>query len=383
MRLTTAAVGGLKLDLGVADKIVFDDDVPGFGIRVRASGARTWIYQYKIGGKTRRLVLGHATAIKAARAREIASELHAKVRLGGDPATEKREKVQRALDTFGALAERFLEQYRARASTKDGVGRHLRKYAAALHPMPVVAITLRDVADLLAKIDKASGPTTANRVRATLSTSFSWAMREGLALSNPVVNSNKREEKARDRVLSNDELKRIWNAACDDTYGTIVKLLILTGQRRSEIAELRWAEVDFKGRVLNLPAERTKNKRPHVIPLAQTARALLERQSRNSDAVFQFTAWAYQKDLLDKRSGVRGWTIHDIRRSVATGMADIGIQPHIIEQILNHQSGHKGGVAGIYNRSSYAAEKAAALARWDRHIASTVGADDEGAKGSG
>src|SRR3984957_1389404 len=118
---------------------------PGFGIRVRASGSRSWIYQYKIGGKTRRLVLGHATAIKLARAREIAGELHAKVRLGGDPASEKREKRHRALDTFGTLAERFLEQYHRRPRTKDEVVRHLQKYAAPLHPVPVGAITLRDL----------------------------------------------------------------------------------------------------------------------------------------------------------------------------------------------------------------------------------------------
>ena len=118
MRLTTAAVEGLKLDAGVADKIIFDDDVPGFGIRVRASGARTWIFQYKIGGRTRRLVLGQVSAIKLAKARDIASELHAKVRLGGDPASEKREKVQRALNTFGALAERFLDQYARRPRTR-------------------------------------------------------------------------------------------------------------------------------------------------------------------------------------------------------------------------------------------------------------------------
>jgi integrase len=357
MRLTTATIEGLKLDTGVVDKIVFDDDVPGFGIRVRASGVRTWIFQYKIGGRTRRLVLGKVSAIKLAKARDIAGELHAKVRLGGDPASEKREKVQRALDTFGWLVDLFLGQYRARASTKDAVRRHLRKYAAPLHPTPVAAVTLRDVADLLAKIDKASGPTTANRVRATLSTCFSWAMREGLALSNPVANTNKREERSRDRILSDDELRRIWNAAGHGTYGTIVKLLILTGQRRSEIADLSWPEVDFERHTLNLPAERTKNKRPHVVPLAPTARALLEGRPRADDAVFEFTAWAYSKDLLNKRSGVSDWVIHDIRRSVATGMADIGIQPHIIEAVLNHVSGHKGGVAGIYNCSSYAARR--------------------------
>lgn len=377
MRFTTAVLGNLKLESGVTDRIIFDDDVPGFGIRVRASGARTWIFQYKIGGRTRRLVLGQVSAIKLAKARDIASELHAKVRLGGDPASEKRERVQRALNTFGSLAERFLEQYRARARTKDDVSRHLRKYAAALNPMPVAAITLRDVADLLSKIDKASGAVTANCVRATLSTCFSWAMREGLALANPTANTNKREERSRDRVLSNDEVRRIWSVAGDDTYGTIVKLLILTGQRRSEIAELRWSEVDLERHVLNLPAERTKNKRPHVVPLAPTAQALLEARPRTNDVVFKFTAWSYSKRLLDQCSGVSDWTIHDLRRTTATGMADIGIPPHIIEQILNHQSGHKGGVAGIYNRSSYAAEKAATLARWDEHVTSIVGLPDQ------
>ena len=155
------------------------------------------------------------SAIKLAKARDIAGELHAKVRLGGDPASEKREKVQRALDTFGSLAERFIEQYRARARTKYEVSRHLQKYAAPLHPAPVDSIALRDVADLLAKIDRASGGVTANRVRASLSACFSWAMREGLAHSNPVANTNKREERARDRVLSNGELRSIWNAAGD------------------------------------------------------------------------------------------------------------------------------------------------------------------------
>jgi integrase len=310
------------------------------------------------------------SAIKPAKARDIAAELHAKVRLGGDPASERREKVQRALDTFRALAERFLEQYRARPRSKNEVVRHLRKYAAPLHPMPVGAITLRDVATLLTKIDKASGVPTANRVRSSLSACFSWAMREGLAPSNPIANTNRREEQTRDRVLSNNELRRIWNAAGDDAYGTIVKLLILTGQRRSEIGELRWGEVGADA--ITLPGERTKNKRPHVVPLAPTARALLMAQSPTDDLVFQIKSWSLHKSALDQRSGVSGWTIHDLRRTAATGMADIGIPPHIIEQILNHQSGHKGGVAGIYNRSSYAAEKASALAKWDEHVVSVV-----------
>jgi hypothetical protein len=131
MRLTPVSVSALKLDTGVTDAIFFDTDVPGFGVRVRASGARTWIYQYKIGGRTRRLVLGQVSAVKPARAREIAGELHAKVRLGGDPAAEKRESIRRSQDTFGNLIERFLEQYKKRPRTRDEVVRHLSKYAAS------------------------------------------------------------------------------------------------------------------------------------------------------------------------------------------------------------------------------------------------------------
>jgi integrase len=127
--------------------------------------------------------------------------------------------------------------------------------------------------------------------------------------------------------------------------------------------------------IINIPAERVKNKRPHIVPLTPTTRAILEGLPRSgaTTSVFEFTAWAYNKDILDKRSGVSGWVIHDIRRTVATGMADIGLPPHVIEAVLNHISGHKGGVAGIYNRASYAKEKVEALARWNAHLTSVVG----------
>ena len=131
-------------------------------------------------------MLGQVSAIKPARAREIATELHAKVRLGHDPRSERRERIHRARDTFDVLAQQFLEQYRARPRTQYEVRRHLQKYAAALHHMPVEAITLRDVADLLSKTDKASGPVIANRVRSSLSACFSWGMREGLASLTPL-----------------------------------------------------------------------------------------------------------------------------------------------------------------------------------------------------
>jgi integrase len=236
----------------------------------------------------------------------------------------------------------------------------------------------------LAKIDAASGAVTANRVRSNLSALFTWGMKEGVVLGNPVIGTVERPEQARDRVLNNKEIVLVWQCLPADNFGDIVRLLILTGQRAREISDLRWSEI-VDGRI-ELPRERTKNDRAHTIPLGPMASAILERRVRRPNSTFVFSSRAdapfsdfgLQKKKLDARiaeltgAPFRHFVIHDIRRSVATGMADIGIQPHIIEAVLNHVSGHKGGVAGIYNRSSYAAEKAAALARWDEHVALIV-----------
>jgi integrase len=186
--------------------------------------------------------------------------------------------------------------------------------------------------------------------------------------------------------LTDNELRLIWQALGDSQYDTIVKLLLLTAQRANEIAALRWEEIDFDRNVISLPGSRTKNGRPHEIPMAATIRQLLQSQQKTDERelIFgrgagPFSGFSRCKDALDKTiaelnggKAVAPWVHHDLRRTAATRMADIGIQPHIIEAVLNHISGHKGGVAGIYNRSSYAAEKAQALSRWDEHIASVV-----------
>jgi hypothetical protein len=162
-------------------------------------------------GKTRRVVIGQASAIKVGRAREIAGELHAKVRLGGDPAAEKRIQVERASHTLGGLVERYLAQQETelRSGSYREVKRHLRVHAKPLHGLPVDTIDKRTVADQLGAIEKSSGPVTANRVRASLSAMFTWGIKEGLVLANPVMFTNKRQEKSRDRVLVDTELRRI------------------------------------------------------------------------------------------------------------------------------------------------------------------------------
>jgi integrase len=259
MRLTTSTIATLSLGDGEADRIWFDDEVPGFGLRIRNTGSRTWVYQYKIQRRTRRVVIGKVSAIKLAKAREIAADYHARVRQGGDPVTEKRVQIERASHTFGPLAEQYLERRKTalRPRSWTATALYLQKHAAPLHTLPVDSVNLRTIAGLLGRIEKTTGPVAANRCRAALSSMFSWAMREGLAQSNPTLNTNKREEHPRDHVLTNDEIRHVW-AAAEGAYGDIIKLLILTGQRREEIGSLRWSEVNLDRKLISLPRERTK-----------------------------------------------------------------------------------------------------------------------------
>lgn len=288
MRFTAQSTDGLKLGPDETDRIWFDDALPGFGLRVRESGSRSWIFQYKLGAKTRRLVIGQASAVKLARAREIAGEHHAKVKLGRDPAGEKRVQIQRASHTFDALAKRYLDQQRGelRPGSYREINRHLESHTAPLHSIPLDTIDRRIIAEQLSSIEKNSGAVTANRVRATMSAMFGWAMREGLALANPVANTNKRAEQARDRVLKDPELRLIWQALNGGQYAPIIKLLMLTGQRVNEIAGLRWSEIDLDRGLISLPAERTKNARPHEIPIAPTVRTLLQEQPGSTVATW-------------------------------------------------------------------------------------------------
>ena len=383
MKLSHSTVGTLKLPRGKAEAIVFDDDIGGFGLRIRAGGSRTWIFEYKLGAKGRRMTLGSLAAVTPAQARKTAGELHAMVRLGRDPAGEKSEGRARAAETMGAALQAYLpfKQTCLRPGSYAEVERHLVKHCRPLHGLHISKIDRRAVASLMAAVAAKSGAVGANRTRASLAAFFAWAIREGLADANPVAGTGRRPERSRDRVLSLEELKTIWNALEADDFGAIMKLLMLAGQRANEIAALSWSEVG-EGRIV-LPPERTKNNREHVVPLSPEACAILERP-RRGDFVFgrdigrPFSGWSKSKERLDARitkttgEGLAPWTVHDVRRSVATHMAELGIQPHVIEATLNHVSGHKAGVAGIYNRSSYEREVRAALALWSDHLLAAV-----------
>jgi integrase len=382
MKLTAQALAKFRWP-DKPDYIVFDDDIAGFGLRSR-NGRRSWIFQYAIGagaGKiNRRIKIGDYPALSPGKARAEAEDLHAKLHLHGDPAIERRKNRIDASNTFGRLVERYLAYKKTQVRPRSfvEVSRHLNSNAKSLHNLPLVSIDRAAVARTLDAVAR-RGASEANRTRASLSAMFVWAMREGLANINPVINTNRREEKTRDRVLSDAELRTIWNALGTNDYAAIVKLLMLTGQRANEIAGLRWSEIDLDRGVITLPAARTKNGYAHEIPIARTMRMILEDRPRTKGLLFgrlegsPFNGWNNSKLALDKRTGpMKRWVIHDLRRTAATGMATIGVGPHIIEAVLNHVSGHKGGIAGIYNRATYAKEKAEALARWDKHISAVV-----------
>jgi integrase len=384
MRLTRQSVAAITLPKGKPYMITWDDALPGFGVRVNEGGSRVWVVQYRASGKSKRETLGRVDTVSLDDARRGAKEKLAKVQLGSDPHAEKAEARARATVIFGPIADRYLQHAKPRLKPRsfEEVERHLTRHWGPLRDLPIHKIQRATVAARLSEIAGENGPFASNRARASLSALFTWAMGDGLADSNPVIGTNKAtEEVSRDHVIQDSELAAIWKACRDDDHGRIVRLLILTGQRRDEVGAMDEREINKIAKLWSIPKARTKNGRPHDVPLSDTALAVLNGTQRreNSTLVFGegeggFQGWSKAKAALDKRTvevgtKVRPWRIHDIRRTVATRLGDLGTLPHVIEAILNHVSGHKAGVAGIYNRTTYSDEKRAALDRWAKHIA--------------
>ncbi|TXN25139.1 site-specific integrase [Methylobacterium sp. WL9] len=393
MRLSRTNFATLKIADGKTERIVFDDALPGFGLRLRAGGKRTWIVQYRIGAKHRRVTFGNAEAVDPEDARKRARDILAKVHLGGDPQGDKAEARARAALTVAIIAGQYLltAKKRLRPNSYAEADRYLVRYVAPIGDFPVHGLKRRDVAVWLNEIAEQRGPHAANRARTCLSAMYTWAMRQGYVDANPVIATGKAvEEISRTRVLTQLEICEVWNATQDDDYGRIVRLLFLTGQRRNEVGAMRWSEIDEAARIWRLPAERTKNGLPHDVPLSDAALAVINgvpvRENRDflfGERAGAFQGWSKSKFALDKRidlqrgwfSGegavsVAPWRIHDIRRTVVTHMNEhLGILPHVVEAVVNHITGpSKMGVAGIYNRAIYAGEKRHALNKWAEYV---------------
>jgi len=393
---TVASIRALLARLGRLpanyDKVHFDDDLPGYGLRVRGSGVHSFMVQYARAGVSKRIVIGKLGSIDPGKAYAGARELMAQVRLGRDPATEREHERARELEIFGALLPRFLERQRAKQKPRsfEETERHLTKHCKPFHRRPVEGLDRKTIGTRLAEIEKESGPSAANRVRASLSAYFMWLAREGYLDANPVAFTNKAVEGgARGHVPSDDELRIIWRALePGDQYSAIVKLLLLTGARRDEIGSLRRSEVDLEDATITLPPPRTKNRCEHVIPLSAPALELLAAQPRRSgadgtprDHVFGngvdrgYQGWSKSKAELDARIAGRAkdWVLHDFRRALSTALHDrFAVPPHVVEAILGHISGHKAGVAGTYNKAAYLDDRRRALERWGAHMMELV-----------
>jgi integrase len=355
-----------------ANQMLWDSGLVGFGARRQRRHVH-YLLRYRLNGTQRFHSIGRHGAWTPDTARNEARRLLGLVASKIDPANERVTPGE----TFGAELDRYIERKRSslRPRSLVEVERYLRVQCKSLHHLPLAGIDRRTIALTLAEIEQRSGPVARNRARTSLSAMFAYAIREGLIDgANPVQGTGKASEgNGRERVLTQDELASILRALGSDPFSEIIRLLVLTGQRRSEIGGLRWSEVDLERGFIVLPPDRVKNGRQHEVPLSTQARAILERQPRRNEFVFgvEWNSWSETKAKLDARlegqsaaDRVAAWTLHDLRRSAATHMAELGTQPHIVEAILNHYSGHRAGVAGIYNRARYADEMRSALQRW-------------------
>jgi integrase len=391
MKLTSKAVAALMLPSGKDDHIEWDDDLPGFGYRLRKSGdkiGRSWVAQYRHAGQTRRMTLGSASVLSSEQARGEAKRILAQAALRQDPASERKRKAASDRFTFTALAEQYLAAKKpdVRDRTFTEMQRYLQSsaYFGPLHNVPIDSIMRRDIAARVLAIKPKHGQVAAARARTAVSAMYTWAMENGLAETNPTIGTEKpKAPPSRDRVLSDQELVAIWKATGEETdFNRIVRLLIATGQRRSEVGGMCWSEIDIERGIWIIPSGRAKNNREHQVPLGSLALNIIKTVPHvvDRDLLFGartdrgFTSWAEHTRALRARLGdqVKPFVLHDARRTAATRLCDIGIEPHHVETLLNHQSGHKRGVAGVYNKSKYAVAVQNAVAVWDRHLKSVI-----------
>jgi integrase len=388
MRLTDKTIGTLTCPTGMTERTFFDSEVPGFGLRIRSTGAKSWLCQYARHGKTKKVTLGVPPLVTVGAARAAARQIMAAKALGGDPAQERAEAREQAANTIGGLIPTFIERQRKRLRPRSmvEVTRHLLQHAKPLHTQGIKAIDRRAIAQLLEALERDHGAAASNNTRASLSAFMTWAAKAGHIDANPVSMTNRAvQNEARERVLSDEEIATIWHALDDGgEYAAMLKLLLLTGARREEIARLRWSEVDLEAALIRLPAERTKNGRAHDIPLSPQALEILRSRPRRDGREFVlgtnghgFTMLSQSKRMLDAKLGdrVAPWVLHDFRRTISTRLhgAPFSVAPHVIEALLGHVSGHRSGVAGVYNRADYLLERRAALVAWAEHVDALTG----------
>jgi integrase len=388
--LTIKALENLKA--GPARREIPDGLLPGLYFVLQPSGKASWAVRYRAAGRPCKLTLGPYPVLDLKNARERARAALAKAATGVDPGAEKKAVKTAApaiVDHVENVVARFIAQHAARKlkpGTAKEVERLLEKEVAApWHGRRLSQIGRADVHVLLDDIVERGSPISANRTAAWLRRLCAWAIERGLIDTNPCAGVKPpAAEKSRDRILGDEELRAVWRASemLEWPYAAFIKLLILTGARRSEVAAMTWREFDFAGKLWVIPKERCKNSVEHHIPLPDLAIDILKACPHigDSDFVLTFsgrtpiTGFAIIKNRLDTAlpAEMPPWVFHDLRRTFASGCAKLGINLPVIEKLLNHTSGSFAGIVGVYQRHSFADEKRVAIETWARHVEALV-----------
>jgi integrase len=354
---------------------VRDELVTGLLVRVSASGRKGWYVNARIVGRVRRIKIGTYPILSLSDARDQAREILRDAQLG----KFAREEVKPVVPTFSEVVSQFIELYAKPRNRSWKRSKSVLTKFSDLNQKPINAIKRSDVVRILDGM-VASGMTIgANRALSAIKKLFAWCVDRGAIEINPVAGLKATaKEISRDRVLTDHEIFTYWATAEAESFpfAQFAHVLLLTAQRRGEVAGMSWSEIDFDNAVWTIPAKRAKNATQHAVPLAPLVVDILKSLPRflNSDLVFTTTGktpisgFGRFKRRLDDGSADDSWRLHDLRRTAATKMALSGVQPHIIEAVLNHKSGIVSGIAAVYNRHAYLDEKREALLTWQKQV---------------
>jgi len=395
------------LPMPTSDTFLWDDELRGFGLKVTSAGSKSFVYQYRMGGresKTRRWTIGaYGSPWTPSTARSEAERIAKLVGQGIDPIDADRERRRQAVDLAFATYSIKFEASCVGAGWKRMVERTLRIHTIpVLGNKPIPLITRADISDVLDRLPAGQQALRRNTF-AVLRRLFRWAMGRGDLERSPCEGmETPAAVKARDRVLDDGELSRVWFASADAgrLFGPIVRLLIVTGQRRGEVTGLSWEEVNRANRCWTLPGARSKNGEAHVIPLGDLATAILDGVAGSENwpkrgIIFAtsggkvFAMHAKGKKKLDRLIAEDGhaplshWRLHDFRRTLATGFQRLGVRFEVTEAVLNHLSGSRSGVAGVYQRHNWTEEKRVALAKWEGFVTNLISCKMRAANAAG
>ena len=385
MKLTERVIQSLVCPAGRRDMMVFDSKQGGLGVRVTAGGGRTYLAQYTRNGVKRRVPLASCAAISLEQAREATRAIMGDVAKGLDPAVERKRAAVEAkhAEAHDALTlDVLLEQWGAlrlahrRQSYALEAVRAIRRAFPKRLGLPAADLDRASVVRALDDLARSGKIAMAARTAAYGRSCYQWAVKRGALDVNPFSNVPLAPVAKRDRVLTDSELAAVWRAANGaGAFDRIVRMLILTGQRRGEVAGMAWSELDESLSAWTIPAARAKNGVAHVVPLSPQAQELLKATPRRSGErlVFPgmngiFNGFGKAKAALDEDCDLPAWRLHDLRRTVATGLQKLGVRLEVTEAVLNHVSGSRAGIVGVYQRYDYADEKLAALAVWGERV---------------